>query len=213
MTQTPQGWPDNRPPTGWSPTPLGSGGVPTGPDPRQPLGAPRPSSTTIGDYAPPRSKAPWFIGLAVAVVAVLIAVGATLPPDFFGAPAASPSPSQSASPALPGQPFGSSDERLQGRWEVRNHRWTASGVEVELWLAVDSGSLDFSFVAFSNTDQDAEVIYPSPGADGPAFDLNPVNAGEERTGWLFFPIQHADLTLILSEGWGQSQLSALVIPA
>lgn len=189
--------------------------MPARPDPGRPLGAPRPESANIGDYAPPRSKAPWFIGLAVAVVAALIAISATLPPGFFGSPGASPSPStgQSETPAPPGQPFSSLDERLQGRWEVRSHRWTASGVEVELWLAVDKGALDFSFVAFSNTDEDAEVIYPSPGADGPAFDLNPVNAGEERTGWLFFPAQHADLTLILSEGWGQSQLSALVIPA
>lgn len=212
MTQTPSGWPDNQPPAHWSPTPLGGDGMSSGPDPTRPLGPGRPDAVSISEFAPPRSKAPWFIGLAVLVAAVLIAVSANLPPGFFGrpGPSASPSATPSSTQALPGHPFATTSGAVEGRWEIRDHRWTADGVQLELWIAVDEGTLGFSFVGFTNTDADAEIIYPAPGADYPALGGSPIRVGEERTGWIFFPAQRADLTVILATEEGR-QISALVV--
>lgn len=213
MTQPPSGRPDGQPPLNWRPTPLGSAGpTPPSVDPTRPLGAARPDSTSIGQFAPPRSKAPWFIGLAVVLAAALIGVSASLPPGFFGqpGPSSSPSPTPSRTQALPGHPFTTQDGSASGRWEIRDHRWTADGVQLEVWLAVDEGTLGFSFVAFNNTDADAQVIYPAPGADYPALGGSPIRAGEERSGWLLFPAQRGDLTVILADDVGQ-QISALVV--
>ncbi|MDQ7992767.1 MAG: hypothetical protein AAGC63_08425 [Propionicimonas sp.] len=214
MTQPPYPpRPDQPQPPGWGPAPLGGYQGAPGYDPTRPLGARPPDSTNISEFAPPPSRTPILVGLAAVVVAILIAATATLQPGgLFGArPApASPTPTPSATAALPGQPFATSDGRVEGRWQVVERRWTDEGVQVKVWVAVDRGTLRFSFLAFSN--DAAEVVYPAPGADYPGFTAMPIDRGEERDGWLFFPVYRADLTLILANDSGR-QISALVVPA
>jgi hypothetical protein len=217
MTQPPyQQRPDQPPPPGWGPVPPGGAphvpGTP-GYDPTRPLGAPRPEATNISAFAPPRSSLGWLVGLAIVVVAVLIAVTATLQPGgFLAGPAApaSPTPTPSPTSTPPGQPFTASDGRVNGRWLVVDRRWTDEGVQVKIRVTVDEGTLRYSFLAFSN--DAAEVVYPSPGADDPEFGTMPINRGEEREGWLFFPAYRADMTLILANEIGR-QISALVVSA
>lgn len=207
--------PDRQPPPGWAPNPYQNGQQgprPGGYDPSRPLGAPRPDATNIASFAPPRSKAPLLASLAVVVVAIVIAVTTALQPGgLFGTPAApTPSPTPSATPTLPGHPFISSDRRVEGRWEVIERRWTDEGVQVKLRVAVDSGTLRFSFLAFPN--DASEVVYPAPGADTPEFGDQPIERGEQREGWLFFPAYRADMTVILASETGR-QISALVVAA
>jgi len=217
MTQPPyQQRPDQPLPPGWGPAPLGGGqhapGTPRH-DPTRPLGAPPPEAMNISAFAPPKSKLPWLVGLVVVVVAVLIAATATLQPGgLFAGPASSASPTPTPSPTStpPGQPFTASDGRVNGRWQVVERRWTDEGVQVKIRVAVDEGTLRYSFLAFSN--DAAEVVYPSPGADRPEFGTMPINRGEEREGWLFFPAYRADMTLILANEIGR-QISALVVAA
>jgi len=217
MTQPPYPpRPDQPLPPGWGPAPLGGGSHAPGTrgyDPTRPLGAPRPEATNISNFAPPRSPLGWLVALAVVVVAVLIAVTANLQPGgLFSRPGSSTSPTPSPSPTAtpPGQPFTAADGRVNGRWQVVERRWTDEGVQVKIRVAVDEGTLRYSFLAFSN--DAAEVVYPSPGADRPEFGSMPINRGEEREGWLFFPAYRADMTLILANEIGR-QISALVVPA
>lgn len=151
--------------------------------------------------------------MGAVLVAILIAVTATLQTSsLFGNPSASvsPTPSPTPTPAPPGQPFTTDDGHVQGRWEIIEHRWDDEGLQVKVRVAVDRGTLRFAFLAFSN--DATEVVYPSPGADYPSFGSVPIATGEQRDGWLFFPVYRADLTLILTTDIGR-QISALVIPA
>ncbi len=219
MTQPPQpGWPAGPPPQhpdqqpGWQPTSLGGQpGKQQGRDPRQPLGAPSPTSNTINSYVPPRSRTPWLIGIGLVIVVAVIAALTNLPGTWL-APQSStrPSVSPSASTTPNGFPFSSKDERITGRWEVLDKRWSDDGLHVELRIAVDRGTLSYSFLAFAN--QSAEVVYPEPGSDDPALGDGTIVAGQERTGWLYFPTPRDNTTIILGDGLGR-QLSALVVEA
>lgn len=206
--------PDQPVPPGWGPAPLQGDPRPGSPgyDPTRPLGPGRPATTSISEFAPPRSRAAWFIGIGVLLAAVLIAVTTVLPPGWPGpgAGSASPSPTPSATPTASGQPFTTVNGDVEGRWEVVERRWSDEGVQVMVRVAVDTGTLRFAFLAFSN--DAAEVLYPAPGADQPDFGSDPITAGEQRDGWLFFPTYRADLTLILTTEVGR-QISALVIKA
>ena len=178
-------------------------------DPTRPLGQQRPVETHIEQFTPPRSPLPWLIMAGAVLIAVLILFTATLsnqPP----APSASPRPTTSATPAKPGRPFVSPDGNVEGRWEVIESRWNDEGVEINLRLAVDEGTLWFSFMAFSN--DAVEVLEPAPALSSPALGWEPIEAGEERTGWIFFPTYRAELTLLLATEFGR-QMSALLIPA
>lgn len=219
MTQPQQpGWPAGPPPQhpapqpGWQPPTLG--GQPShgqGRDPRQPLGAPSPTSDTIVSYAPPKSRTPWLIGIGLAIVVAVIAMVTNLPGNWLAPQSSSrPSASPSASTTPDGFPFSSKDERITGRWEVLNKRWSDDGLHVELRIAVERGTLSYTFLAFAN--QSAEVVYPEPGSDAPALGDGTIKAGQERTGWLYFPTARDSTTIILGDGLGR-QLSALVIDA
>lgn len=178
-------------------------------DPTRPLGQQRPEATHIEQFTPPRSPLPWLIMVGAVVIAALILFTATLsnrPP----APSASPSPTASSAPAKPGRPFVSPDGRVEGRWEVVESRWNDEGVEINLRLAVDKGTLWYTFMAFSN--DAVEVLEPGPAMSSPALGWEPIEAGQERTGWIFFPTYRADLTLLLATELGR-QISALLIPA
>ncbi len=202
--------PDQPPPPGWQPGTPPGGQPPYGYDPTRPLGPQAPAHTSISEFAPPRSRAPWLIGLGSLLIAVIIILTATLPSGTPGA-AGSASPSPTPTPTLPGQPFTTTDGRVDGRWEIVEHHWDEAGVRVLARVAVDRGTLQFSFLAFAN--DAVEVLYPSPGGgDQPDFGLTPLPAGEQREGWLYFSTPRTQLTLILTTEVGR-QISALVVDA
>jgi hypothetical protein len=161
----------------------------------------------IDEFTPPRSRLPLLITLVVLVASALI-WGATLlrPASPATGPSASPSPS--ATPRGSGLPFLSPDERFAGRWEIVDHRWTDSGLEVEITLAVDRGPVDYSFVAFNNAGVDATE--PTAGSDQPQFSGQPIQTGQKESGWLFFPIERGPATIILATSGG-NQMSALPV--
>ncbi|MFZ0529836.1 MAG: hypothetical protein WAL91_04795, partial [Propionicimonas sp.] len=171
-----------------------------------PLGGAAPPSASIDEFAAPRSWWPLVVGLVAVVAAALIWASTSLRPAL---PAATPSPTPSATTALPGLPFVSPNERYSGRWEVLRHEWTDQGVEVEVRIAVDQGPLAYSFIAFENNSVNATD--PMPGAYNPQFSGLPIRTGETETGWLFFPLERGQATLILASAGG-SQMSALPIP-
>ncbi len=213
MSQPPYPRPDQPPQPGWPAGPSSGARPPHGPgyDPTRPLGPQPAGRASISDFAPPRSRAPWLIGLGSLLVAVVIILTATLPTGWPGGSAsASPTPTPSPTQSLPGQPFTTTDGRVDGRWEVVERRWDDTGVEVMVRVAVDRGTLRFAFLAFSN--DAVEVLYPSPAGDQPEFGLLPIAAGEQADGWLHFATPRADLTLILTTEVGR-QISALVIEA
>ncbi|MGC4154101.1 MAG: hypothetical protein QM628_13630 [Propionicimonas sp.] len=178
-------------------------------DPTRPLGQQRPEATHVEQFTPPRSPLPWLIMVGAVVIAALILFTTTLtnrPAD----PTASPTPATSSAAAGPGHPFVSPDGRVEGRWEVVESRWNDEGVEINLRLAVDKGTLWYTFMAFSN--DAVEVLEPGPAMSSPELGWEPIEAGDERTGWIFFPTYRADLTLLLATEFGR-QMSALLIPA
>lgn len=177
-------------------------------DPTRPLGPQRPETTHIEQFTPPRSPLPWLIMVAAVVIAGLILFTTTLtnrPP----APSASPTPSATSTAAASGHAFVSPDG-AEGTWEVLESRWNDEGVEINLRLSVDKGTLGYSFMAFSN--DAVEVLEPGPAMSSPALDWQPIEAGQERTGWIYFPSYRADLTLLLTTELGR-QISAQLIPA
>lgn len=163
----------------------------------------------IGEFAPPRSRLPLVLTalvLVVLAVVVLSGVFRTMIPAVT--PTLTPTPSASATSARPGLPFTTPDERYWGRWEILDHRWTRSGLMVEIRIHVDNGPLGYSFMAFEN--QGAEVINPSPGADSPPLTGASIPTGGIETGWVYFVMDRGDSTIILADEDGK-QMSALVI--
>jgi hypothetical protein len=164
---------------------------------------------TIDEFAPPRSRLPLVVTLVVLLIAGLI-WGATLLRPAAPTPSATPSPTPSASAtsAAPGLPFVTPDQQFTGRWQIVEHRWTDSGLEVEITLAVDQGPLDYSFLAFENSS--IEPTIPTPGSESPLFSGQPIGTGQSESGWLFFPLDRGPTTIILSTSGG-NQMSALAV--
>ncbi len=225
MNQLPPQQPSDGPPEGsappapaplpgWSPAPLSDGGRPWvggGPPKAQeganPLGGPSLRPVKIEEFAPPSSRLPLLITLVVLLVAGLI-VGATMLRQ--GAPAASAS--STASPtrtaAASGLPFLTPDARHAGRWEILEHRWTDSGLEVEIRISVDRGPFSYSFMAFEN--DGVVATNPDPGSQPPQFSGLPIATGAQESGWLFFPLDRGPATIILATAGG-NQMSALPV--
>lgn len=179
-------------------------------DPTKPLGPQPLDATRIDQFTPPRSPMPWLFALGAVLVAVLIAVTATLS-SRPQPPSPTPTPSAASTTARPsGQPFVSPDGRVEGNWEVLETRWNDEGVEIKLRIAVDQGTLWYSFMAFTN--DAAEVLDPGPPTSSPALGQDPIDAGDERIGWIYFPSYRANLTLLLANPAGR-QISALLVPA
>jgi hypothetical protein len=161
----------------------------------------------IDEFSPPRSRLPLLVTLIVLVIAALIWGGTLLRPAS-SAVSASPSPSPTATSTASGLPFQSPDERYSGRWEIVDHRWTDSGLEVEITLAAERGPVNYSFVAFNNAGVDATES--TPGSQQPQFSGQPIPSGQRESGWLFFPIERGPATIILATAGG-NQMSALAV--
>lgn len=163
----------------------------------------------IDEFAPPRSRLPLLVTLVVLVVAALI-WGATLLRPASSTAGANPSASASptATSSGSGLPFLSPDERFSGRWEIIEHRWTDSGLEVEITLAADRGPVNYSFVAFNNAGVDPTES--TAGSEQPQFSGLPIPTGQKESGWLFFPIERGPATIILATAGG-NQMSALAV--
>ena len=225
MTQKPPTQPSGEPPEnsstpphtpqqGWAPAPLSDGARPwvgaqssTPTTSSAPLGGPALASVKIDEFAPPRSRLPLVVTVVVLLVAALIWGATMLRPDT-PAPAASPTPTPTATPTAPGLPFLTPDKRYAGRWEIVEHQWTDSGLEVEIRLAVDKGPFSYSFLAFENSG--VQATSPSPGSGSPQFSGEPIETGEQESGWLFFPLERGPATIILSTSGG-NQMSALAV--
>ncbi|MDR3070250.1 MAG: hypothetical protein LBU38_04490 [Propionibacteriaceae bacterium] len=164
---------------------------------------------SVDDFAPPRPKAPWLVGLGLLLVGVVISWFALGQPGNI-IPTPDPVPSASAGEATPtwGLPFTISEHR-QGRWEVIEHEWTAQGLEVNIRLRVEKGPLSVDFRAYDNSA--LESSYQGTGNRAPAFPVGEIAEGDEQSGWVFFQMRRGDATLILTDLWG-SQISALPIP-
>ncbi len=202
------------PPSGWAPAPLSGGGRPSvqrGPAPRPepgtPLGGSSLAPVSIGEFAPPRSRLPLVVTLVAALVAGLIWIGTSMRPPQ-APPAPSPSASPSSSTSAPGLPFVTPDQRYAGRWEILSHQWTATGLEVEVRIAVDRGPVSYSFLAFGNND--VQATEAEPGSQQPQFSWSPIPSGGEETGWLLFRLERGATTIILAEAGG-SQIAALPV--
>ncbi|HRA75703.1 MAG TPA: hypothetical protein PLE12_05660 [Propionicimonas sp.] len=214
MTQPPDPrWPAGPPPQ-QPPVLRDTAGRPLR-DPLAPLGTARPDSSNIAAYAPRRSRAPWLVGVAVVVVAVLIGLGSTLGPRLWPAPtpSATPTPTPSATSGNGGgtataTPFQTSDGRVTGGWELVRSYWTDTGLQVELRVQIETGTLTATLSAFGN--DDLQLAYPSTGAEYPALDLTRITAGEERVGWVFFPLDRGESTIIMST-LTRTQITALSV--
>ena len=226
MSQQPPADPFGEPPQGssdvpparqqgWTPAPLSDGSRPSvgarppvSGRPGAPLGGPALRSVTIDEFAPPRSRLPLLVTLVVLVVAALIWGATLLRPASTPSAARSASPSPTATSSGSGLPFLSPDKRSSGRWEIVEHRWTDSGLEVEITVAADRGPVNYSFVAFNNAGVDATD--PVDGSEQPLFSGEPIPTGQEESGWLFFPLERGPTTIILATAQG-NQMSALAV--
>lgn len=206
----------SAPPPGWAPAALGGQpgpGTPSGPTegrrPTDPFGRAAPQAVHIEDFAPPKSKAPLIVTLAVGVALALVILASTLRPGLLASvPTVTPTPSASTTVSESGLPFTSPDERFNGRWEIMDHRWTDHGLMVQVRIKVDRGPLGYTFMAFEN--QGTDVIDPSPGADSPVLSGRRIPSGGEETGWVYFSMARGDATIILANEAGR-QMSALVV--
>ena len=215
--EPPQGspTPPTAPQQGWTPAPLSDGSRPSvgvrppgANEPGAPLGGPALRSVNIDEFAPPRSRLPLLVTVIVLVIAALIWGATLLRPASSAVPATSPSASPTTTSSASGLPFLSPDERFSGRWEIVEHRWTDSGLEVEITLAAERGPVNYSFVAFNNAGVDATES--TAGSQQPQFSGQPIPSGQKESGWLFFPIERGPATIILATSGG-NQMSALPV--
>lgn len=194
-------------PPGGQPYP-GQPGQAPGFDPRQALGAQPPAHVSIDQFTPPPNRTPLLVTIAALITLVLVIGGGIYVRSLSeAAPSTSPSPSGTAA-AGPGQPFSTPDERQKGRWEILDSSWTDEGLQLQLRLYSDSGTISFTFLAFSNAS--TEVVSPSVSPRSPDIRKGIVYGSEPVTGYVFFPMSRADATIILATGTGR-QMSALPV--
>ncbi|MDR1833785.1 MAG: hypothetical protein LBQ92_03925 [Propionibacteriaceae bacterium] len=174
----------------------------------QPLAKTEPEPTIgVEDYAPPRSKAPWLVALALAVTAALIAWLSIGRPQLNVEATPAPSAAAATEPSW-GTPFEFPYGEATGRWEVAQYEWDADGLEVQVRLLADD-DLDFSLrVLEYNTGYGAEAAQPY---HEPVLASTSLAAGEEVSGWVRFYVWRQDVNLVLSTRWGE-QASAIKIP-
>lgn len=212
----------NRPTMDWSPAQLPSGGDASYAD-RRPQPSAQPPRTGAGQlpkveveqFAPTRSPWPILAGVAVVLVAVLIIYTTTWRPALKPTTTAAPqtSSSQSADPSgtsTPdsGQPFAGPGGEPAGRWEVVQHRWDDTGVEVLIRITVTKGTLDYTLNVIDSTGSVRTSAQVS--SQSPALDFQPISEGQTVLGWARFGADRGDSTLALVTGL-REQLSALPV--
>lgn len=221
------GWPPAGPPPGWPSAPQPRGQHPYGqpqystfaphtaapsqpaapPPGSAPLGPPKPNSLSIDSYKPPKKR----IGALVAfLLGFAVLIGTFIAVDHFsrgtpGQPVASDAPS--ASSALPGLEFVGTSSK--GVWEITDTRWSSDRVTVTIRLTVTSGSLRYTFYAYTNST--AKVSYPET-TSSTVLEPGRLAAGQSATGTLTLKLTHSDATLILADST-ETPLSGLAIKA
>lgn len=177
-------------------------------NPREAIGARPPTSVSINQFAPPPNRTPLLITLAALITLVLVIGGGVYVRSLPSAePSASPSASQTVA-AGPGQPFTTPDERSKGRWEILDSAWTDEGLQLQIRIYSDSGTISFSFMAFSNAS--TEVVTPTSSPRTPDIRKGIAYVSDPVTGYVFFPMTRGDATIILATGTGR-QMSALTV--
>jgi hypothetical protein len=170
---------------------------------------PAPVEPTISaeNFAPPRSKSPWIVGLALLAACALIVWMALARPQPEHSQASTPSPTTSSEPAW-GNQFVLPYSDLGGRWEIVEYEWSATGLELQLRVAADRGPFRVEFRAYHNAT--TESFFPAPSTRSPTFPYLMLQTGEEQSGWLNFPMTRGDATIILCDEY-QEQASALLV--
>lgn len=201
-------YPGHQPYAGQPGQPGNPGGDP-GFDPRQALGEQPPTPVSIDQFAPPPNRTPLLITLAALITLVLVIGGGIYVRSL---PSGEPSPGASATPtataAGPGHPFTTPDGRQNGRWEILDSTWTDEGLQLQLRIFSDRGSIAFSFMAFSNAS--ADIVTPTSSPRSPDIQTGTSAPSRPTTGYVFFPMPKGDATIILANGSGR-QMSALAV--
>lgn len=177
-------------------------------DPRAPVTSGPPSGTSIEAYRPPRQTAGWWILAGVGIVIALIAAGLAFGPRLLAQPTTEPTSATPSPTRTSGQPFATSDGRISGSWEVLESRWDEDGLHVRMRIGLDQGTMSAVIDAFSN--EDLTLVEAQFGAEQPSLDPDRISAGEERIGWVSFPVIRSDTTIILSTR-ANRQLSGITV--
>ncbi len=174
-----------------------------------PLGPPKPNSLSIDSFKPPKKQ----VGALIAfLLGFAVLIGTFIAVDHFsrgtpGQPVASDAPSASASSTLPGLEFVGTSAK--GVWEITDTRWASDRVTVTIKLTVTSGTLRYTFYAYTNTN--AKVSYPEV-TSSTVLEPGRLTAGQSATGTLTLKLSHSDATLILADST-ETPLSGLAIKA
>ncbi|MGV8847996.1 MAG: hypothetical protein ACOH16_00465 [Propionibacteriaceae bacterium] len=172
-----------------------------------PLGMPKPNSLSIDSYKPPKKQ----VGSLIAfLLGFAVLIGTFIAVDHFSRgtptqPVASDAPS--ASTALPGLEFVGTSAK--GVWEITDTRWSSDRVTVTIKLTVTSGTLRYTFYAYTNAT--AKVSYPDT-TSSTVLEPGRLAAGQSATGTLTLKLTRGDATLILADST-ETPLSGLAIKA
>lgn len=149
-----------------------------------------------------------LIILAALITLVLVIAGGIYVRSLPAAePSAGPAPSRTAA-AGPGHPFTTPDGQQGGRWEILDSAWTDEGLQLQLRINSDKGSISFSFMAFANASTD--LVTPTSSPRQPDISTGTASPSRSATGYVFFPMARGDATIILANGAGR-QMSALLV--
>lgn len=140
-----------------------------GPNVTTPMGRIDPEADSIDNYAAPRRRWPWWLagGLAFAVV-IALAATQIVPRLVPGtSTSANPTASATATDSLPegATTYETEEGDAAGYWLVEETEWSDDAVEVRITIAVDSGTLHYSFAALGNSSDQA--------VEGSASESNP----------------------------------------
>ena len=159
-----------------------------------------------------RSGAPVLaivIGVVVLALAVVLVWAGTRPAPNAGktptnSAAGAPTPENTPSPGWSGIEFTAPTYGATGYWQVGPPQWTGDTVTVSTTLAIDQGTMKFTFFTLENATSD----YYTP--IGGSMMSGTVDAGGTQTGTLVFQMPDGEFTLYLATARG-SQVAALLV--
>lgn len=188
-------------------------------DPTRAFGAPPPASVSIDTFAEPPSRANWIIAGVVGLIVIIMVVAAlTLrnndnrgaQPTPTPTPSANPSVVPSAVAAGRALPFESKLDDATGYWEIKEAKWTADGLELTIFLRLDSGSMSWTFFAMDATDTTVFDAEGSGGSDD--ISSGTLNAKQSKTGAVFFRVPRHTMLIVLTDS-SQRQIATLSVSA